>query len=329
MFNKFIVFLVLMMTNSIFANNISITDIEKSDSSYININSNAKNTTIYIDNELAGKAPIKQYKVAPNKTISILAIIDKNYYVKNIETTIKVKKQTIPTLELNFTKAKAKVFFVGGDGELYINGKFIIFLSEETRVRELEAQENAKFYIQNGYKEIYIEKNIVANSFNKIEYKLKNIPLDIRLYTLSIDNLMWEDTKEAANSAMTWEQGYDYCKNYELAGLKDWSIPSIDQLDLLYKNKDIIYNGFGGAFYWSSNRFQGKSKIWDYSLVKDFENGKTRKSIIEFEQGRIRCVRIIDKHLDKTIKKDIKKIKQDKIKRDENRTKNLERFMLK
>ena len=40
----------------------------------------------------------------------------------------------------------------------------------------------------------------VANDFLTIKYKLRNIPLDVRLYTTSFGTLMWEDTTKAKNS---------------------------------------------------------------------------------------------------------------------------------
>ncbi len=268
------------------------------DTAYININSNATNTTIYLDGKLIGKTPIKQYEIIPNKEIKFKAKIDKRYFLKDINSIIKIKKNRIPTINLTFEKARGKIFLVGENGELYIDDKFIKNLDSSNRMIVLNAKDNIKIKIKDGYKEIEKVINIYANSYEEIKYKLKDIPLDIRLYTLTIDTLMWEDTKEASNSAITFEKAKDYCKSFELGGFEDWKIPTIEQLELLYKHKDKLYNGFGGAFYWSSNRFQDKAKIWDYSMVKDFTEGKTKKSIIEFEQGRIRCVRdIIDENI--------------------------------
>lgn len=270
------------------------TTVLKSDVSYININSNAKDTTIYLDGKLIGKTPIKQLKVKPNVNIKLKAVIDKKYFLNDINTTIRIQDYTIPTYTLNFKRAKAKVFFVGVDGELYVNGKFLKRLDTDNRMTELKAQDKVKFHIINGYKEKRIVLDIHANDFLEIHYKLINTPLDVRLYTFSLGKLMWEDTKKAANNAVTWEKASKYCNELELGGFKDWKIPTIKQLEYLYdKDKEKIYNGIGGSFYWSSNRFQGKSKIWDYAYVKDFKEGKTRKSIVEFEKGRVRCVRDI------------------------------------
>ncbi|MEA2019971.1 MAG: DUF1566 domain-containing protein [Campylobacterota bacterium] len=295
MFYKFI-FPLLFISILAEANdfNTITTTVLKSDVSYININSNAKNTTIYLDGKLIGKTPIKQLKVTPNVNIKLKATIDKKYFLNNLETTISIKDHTIPTYTLNFKKATGTVFFVGADGELYVNGKFLKRLDTHNRTTKLKAEDNIKFHIINGYKEKTIIQSVQADDFLEIQYKLINTPLDVRLYTLSIGKLMWEDTKEAANNATNWKNGLKYCKELELGGFKDWKIPTIKQLEYLYdKDKEKIYNGFGGSFYWSSDIFQDKAKIWSFAYVKDFTEGETKKSILEFEQARVRCVRDI------------------------------------
>jgi hypothetical protein len=100
-----------------------------------------------------------------------------------------------------------------------------------------------------------------------------------------------------STKAINWKQAKKYCDKLELVELKDWYMPSIEQLDSLYENRDKIYHGFGVEFYWSSSTFTDKKYIWKYSYVKDFEEGETKKSVKEFEQARVRCVRdIIDEN---------------------------------
>ena len=303
MFYK-VMFLLLLILNFIKANdfNTVTTTVKKSDVSYININSNANNTTIYLDGKLIGKTPIKQLKVTPNVNIKLKAVVDKKYFLNDIETTIRIKDYTIPTYTLNFKKAKGTVFFVGEDGELYVNGKFLKRLDTHNRITKLEAQDNINFHIINGYKERTIIQNLYANDFLEIQYKLINIPLEVRLYTLSLGNLMWEDTKKAANNAVNWKKAEKYCSELELGGYKDWKIPTIKQLEHLYdKDREKIYNGIGGSFYWSNDRFQDRAKIWDYAYVKDFTEGETKNSIIEFNKARVRCIREILFKPEKTI----------------------------
>jgi hypothetical protein len=170
--------------------------------------------------------------------------------------------------------------------------------------------------------------DIYANSFNEISYKLIEIPLDVRLYTQTIDNEMWEDTKDATNTPIEWEKAKLYCENLRIGGFEDWRLPTIGQLNNLHKkHQDEIYNGFGGVFYWSSDTFSGKNNIWEYAKVLSIEYGEIEKSVQEVKTGRARCVRMINKDLP------IPTLPKDKIETvetyDANITQNLERFLLK
>jgi len=271
---------------------------------YLNIISNVQNTTIILDGKKIGKTPIKQYKVIPIKPLYLEAIVDKNYYRRDIKTTLKVNNKTIPTFSLKFQKAKSKIFFVGDDAELYINEKFIKKLHETNRVVWVDADEKVKIRLKNGYSDIVLIKDIKAKTVNTIKYKLNTIPKDVRLYTTSIDNLMWEDTVEATNTNITWAKALLYCDNLEIAHYKDFRLPTIKELSELYENKDKIYNGHGGKFYWSNSTFSDEFKVWNYSVVKNFEDGMNQKSIKEFEQGRVRCVRDIKSKKDKELDED-------------------------
>jgi hypothetical protein len=48
------------------------------------------------------------------------------------------------------------------------------------------------------------------------------------------------------------------CANLSLGGYDDWYLPSKDELNLLYSQKDII-GGFSGVFYWSSTEVDAVS----------------------------------------------------------------------
>jgi hypothetical protein len=265
---------------------------------YVNIVSNVKETKVYINGDLIGETPIKRYQVIPNKDYFLYAMIDKKFYKEDISQTINIKVTTIPDIILNFEQAEAIVFLVGEDGELYINGKFEKVLHARNRVFTIGADKNIEFRIRNGYKEIVFYKDIYANSFNEIKYKLIEIPLDIRLYTQTINNEMWEDTKEAANTAIEWEEAKKYCEKLTIGGFTNWDLPTIGQLKNLHENhKDEIYNGFGGVFYWSSNTSKDDKDIWQYAEVLNVENSEIERSVQEIKTGRVRCVRTINESL--------------------------------
>lgn len=51
------------------------------------------------------------------------------------------------------------------------------------------------------------------------------------------------------------------CANYSAGSYKNWYLPSKDELNLLYKKKDIV-GGFSGSNYWSSSEVT-QGKAWD------------------------------------------------------------------
>ena len=281
------ILLILLLTISTYLNAVE-------SKAYINIISNVKNTTIYLDGEEIGQTPIKQYEVTPDKKISLKALVDMDYYVRNIEKNIKVTANTIPTISLNFEKAMAKVFFVGDDAEVYINDKFIKKLHESNRIVTMEAGEKVKIDLIDGDGKAHYIKDIKTKVTNTLNYTLIRIPKAVRLYTSTINDLMWEDTKEATTTNRNWNDAYLYCKNLEIANYDDFRLPTIDELSELYDYQEEIYNGFGGKFYWSRSTFKDEHEVWDYAHVKNFESGLNQKSIKEFEQGRARCVRDLD-----------------------------------
>lgn len=298
------------------------------ESAYINILSNVKDTTVYINGEMIGETPIYRYELKPNVDYFSYAFADKRFYKEDISKVIQVKSNTIPTVYFEFEKAQAEVFLVGEDGELFLDNKFYTNLHARNRVLMIDAGENIKFQIKNGYKEIVFFKEIYADTVSEITYELVEIPLDIRLYTQTIENNMWEDTKEAANTPIEWEKAKIYCEDLRLGGFDDWSLPTLGQLKHLHQHyKEKIYNGFGGVLYWSSETFSGKNNIWQYAKVINTDDGKEAKSIQEFKEGRVRCVRSIDDTIIPEILNENNETVVPVV--DTNVTQNLEQYLLK
>lgn len=283
--NKIWIVLFLIAVNCLNAN---------TNKAYVNIISNVKDTVIFLDGKKIGSTPIQQYEVVPNKPLYLKAVVDKNYYRRDIKTTIKVNSKTIPTFSLKFNKATAQIFFVGVAAELYINDKFVKKLNDTNRIVKIKAGKKIKIRLENGDADVEYIKDIQAKMVNTLHYKLITIPKAVRLYTATINELMWEDTKDAVNTNVNWAKAKSYCTNLKIAHYEDFRLPSIDELQELYEDKDKIYNGFGGKFYWSDESFQDEKKIWSYSIGKNFEDGINQKSIQEFEQARVRCVRDLD-----------------------------------
>ncbi|MGB5867386.1 MAG: DUF1566 domain-containing protein, partial [Arcobacteraceae bacterium] len=173
------------------------------------------------------------------------------------------------------------------------NDKFIKKLNDTNRVVTIEASKDVKIKLQSGEADVILHEDIKANTLNTIKYKLKLIPKEVRISTSSINDLMWEDTKNATNTDINWEKAQRYCEDLQIADYDDFRLPTIDELSELYDYKEKIYNGFGGKFYWSDTTYSDEHKVWNYSVVKNFEDGRNEKSIKEFAQGRVRCVRDI------------------------------------
>ena len=79
------------------------------------------------------------------------------------------------------------------------------------------------------------------------------------------------------------------CANYEITidGITydDWFLPSKDELNLLYLNKDLITN-FGDFYYWSSSGYGGFNG-WG----QDFFSGYQYGNFDEYSYGYVRAIR--------------------------------------
>jgi hypothetical protein len=98
--------------------------------------------------------------------------------------------------------------------------------------------------------------------------------------TVKIGNLevMTEDLGE-----MKWEEAKKACKN-----LGDgWRLPSKDELNLLYENKEKI-GGFAKRYYWSSTEY-GDNKAWRQTFNSGYANEGYGKNFTYF----VRAVRTL------------------------------------
>jgi Protein of unknown function (DUF1566) len=78
-----------------------------------------------------------------------------------------------------------------------------------------------------------------------------------------------------------------YCQNMILNGFDDWFLPTKNELNLLYTNKDLV-GGFNGNNYWSSTENSALG-----ALYLDFPAG-TFGGAVKTSSFSVRCVRIPD-----------------------------------
>lgn len=259
---------------------------------YINITSNINNANIYIDQKYIGKTPLYGYSIEDNKQIDIKVDTNNSRYYLPVNSSLTVKPNTIETLHVTLKKGTGKINFIGQDAQLYINGKFINSLSKLNRTIEHEANKELLIELFNDNMIYKKSIDLPANSIKDFVYTMYLDNTQENLYTLIIENLMWQDHPDAVSKKEHYKDAKKYCDKLELASYKDWRVPTIHELQELYIHKDKIYNGFGDMYYWSSEEFvPTKATAWTYGYAFSFENEEYEKKVKDFYKGNIRCVR--------------------------------------
>lgn len=305
---------------TIFINTLISNDKIENSIGFINVNSNVSETKIYLNNQYIGDAPIERYQVDANSNLELKAISNKKFYPKDFIRNINVKKLKIQSYTAEFKKANAKLLLIGKDGYLYINDRFERTLNSNNRVITIPASEKIKIEIRNGDDKYTTLKDMYANEFYKLEYNLdnnsvkdkklqdelalkgvKNIDNELdgksskekKSSIVTIDSLIWQDTQDITKKRLLYKKGEDYCKNLDLEGYKDWSLPTIEQLKGLYKNKEKFYNKFKDNYYWSSTKVKGDYVYWDYISTMNFENNIVTTINGSSNEANQICVRVI------------------------------------
>ena len=94
-----------------------------------------------------------------------------------------------------------------------------------------------------------------------------------------------QNTKAIIASCNETQIAAKVCDELVLEGYDDWFLPSKDELNLLYLNKDVITN-FGDFYYWSSTAYGGFNG-WG----QDFFSGYQYGNFDEYGYGYVRAIR--------------------------------------
>ena len=120
-----------------------------------------------------------------------------------------------------------------------------------------------------------------------LEAKLSNKVKTFKTFKIGNLEVMTEDldlnTNNLANASNNWDRAKKACA--DLGG--GWRLPTIDELNVLYENKDKI-GGFFNVYYWSSTE-DVSDRMWVQDLNNN--NGVQIRSWEKYLSGSVRAVR--------------------------------------
>jgi hypothetical protein len=101
-------------------------------------------------------------------------------------------------------------------------------------------------------------------------------------------------TPADAPGIYTWSKGEDYCRALQASGHQDWHVPTKDELNILYENRNTgalkgTFNETGSdpaGWYWSSLQIYNNDTAWD----QRFSDGWQLLNYKGFDSS-LRCVR--------------------------------------
>ena len=123
--------------------------------------------------------------------------------------------------------------------------------------------------------------NILMGRFSEINEYEKSMkdPAEIKKQTMKLGELevITEDLGK-----MKWEGAKNACGDL----MDGWRLPTKDELNILYENKEKI-GGITNGYYWSSTEYDNRS-AWGQSFANGYQN---RPNLYKY--GNVRAVRTI------------------------------------
>jgi len=131
---------------------------------------------------------------------------------------------------------------------------------------------------------ISAKKTDSGSSVSEMKETTKNTQSSSVETSLILKDCNLEVKKADEKGSCKWKDAQSLCESYG----EGWRLPTKDELNCLYKNKDNV-GGFLRDWYWSSDRV-GQFNIW----VQSFSNGK-QFGYSNSNSAKVRCVRSIKK----------------------------------
>ena len=119
-----------------------------------------------------------------------------------------------------------------------------------------------------------------ANQSTSIQWSSENVVTGADSPTDGAANQAWI----VANETLSQYPAFELCENLNRHGHTDWYLPSRNELNLLYTNKDAI-GGFIPGVYWSSTGYTSGLAWYQHFMDGSFEGGNKGSGLT------IRCVR--------------------------------------
>lgn len=227
-----------------------------------------------------------QYKIAIDKYFAAEAFDPAK---KDIVTgKVKLTFDKIDALRQDAIDSKKEA--VDALGEAQTQKKFadsaLIEAQKQKELAEMSLAETnkQKLVADSALKEAQIQKNKADSSFKNLQ-ELKKTVIGTK-YEGGIV-FYWNDktgkhgliAAEDDLGAFNWQQAKDTCANLSLNGYSDWRLPTDDELDALYANRNVV-GGFELAIYWTSTEvsdYKAFCHSFDYAIMADNYNLKTLK----------------------------------------------------
>ena len=128
-------------------------------------------------------------------------------------------------------------------------------------------------------------KDLIEDKLRGSLYKIHEGPAGGIVFMQHPDGTFVECWIEDESKKMDWNKAREYVKTLNRGGYSDWSLPTKEELDELYINKNQIGN-FQNDYYWSDSDFE-RFYAWNQDFSAGFPNYNYKK----FNDYRVRAIR--------------------------------------